>query len=290
MIIEFIEKINTDEWKLYIQIVTVVISAITLVTVFVKMSYMKRQLLDLRKSFDFERFKELSQMLSSDVLAIRVAGVLSLKELILENTRYYSPVVDTYMSYLNEKLQSKNFNVSDIVVQKIIYTLGDEVIGDIKFTDPYLRRKNNFQILFKSYFSFNNQSNMGDEPRHRIYERRKQVLQRERTLIFSNLVVESYKFSNGFYYASKFIKSKLIHVSFVQAYLECTLFTECEFNSVSFKRANLEKSVFKNCDFSNVCFDGTYLKGTRFIDCTFDDNSCLDTGVDFTPPSASEEQ
>ncbi|KJF92277.1 hypothetical protein UB39_21450 [Photobacterium angustum] len=222
--IEFIKKISIEDWKLYLQIASIVISGLTLLTVFVKMSYMKQQMISLRKSFDFERFKELSLLLASDVQAIRVAGILSLKELIIENTRYYSPVVDTYMSYLDEKLRQPNPIESDVVVQKIIHVLGYEDIRDLKFTDPYLSKKNHFQILIKSYFNFNTSSNLGGEPRKRIFERRRSVHQREYSLLFSKMIMRGYSFSNGFYFASRFNRSKLNNIKFFQTYLESTTF------------------------------------------------------------------
>lgn len=287
---EFMEKISKEEWELYIQLATIAISIITLITVFVKMSYMKNQLLELRKSFDFERFKELSLLLASDVQAIRVAGVLSLKELILENTRYYSPVVDTYMSYLNEKLRTPEPSAADIVVQKIIHVLGDEELGDIKFIDPHLSRNNHFKIATKTFLSLNTKSNLGDEPRQRIYERRARLHQLEYSLIFSKLTIESYNFSNRFYYASKFIRSKLVDVRFIRSYLESVAFIESEFHSVSFKNANLERAVFRDCTFSNVCFDGAFLKEVKFINCTFDEGSYPDKGRDFSLSAVVDEK
>ena len=206
---------------------------------------------------DFDRFQRGAAMLDSERLPIRIASVITLRDLGVQQVRHRQQVISLLEAYVRDARAKELAGAATFVAPTedirtalvALFAVADAGFdGSLELSDIDLTSLNMTAISVPTT-RFNN-------------------------TIFNNVNFNSATwvgcnffravFTEARIARSKFLNSSFVSAVFVDARLPSTTFQDCNFDGTSFSGAYLRQCQFIGCQIKDCDFSGAMLRGTKF--------------------------
>ena len=195
-----------------------------------------------------DQFIKASKMLGDSSIAVRMAGIYSLEQIMNNYPNYHKQVVDLLSAYIREKRKLTGSDLRKIYEYISSYHLKRELISKDKYFKPI---ETDIQSVLD------------------VLSRRKRI---------DSTFVINLTFSN--LYSASFNNYNFENIDFSASYLGFADFSNSNFKNVVFKESVLDFADFSDANFKNVVFEKSVLPNTEFFNFVADSLSIIRSVTD----------